>query len=139
MPDYRYEVPIRVRFRDLDPMGHVNNAVYASYCEQARISYFSDVLDLDPATPGMVLAHLELDYERAVTFDEDLAVSVRVPRLGTSSFPTEHEVRVGDELAATAETTQVVVDDEGAPRPIPDEWRERIADFEEFEVATGGE
>lgn len=57
-----FTLPIEVRFRDLDVMGHLNNAVYASYLEQARAEYFQSVLASPLDEVPTVLVHLEVDY-----------------------------------------------------------------------------
>jgi acyl-CoA thioester hydrolase len=133
MTNYTYEAPIDVRFRDLDPMGHVNNAVYATYFEHARAAYFEDVLDVSLSEVASVLAHLELDFERAVELGDDVTVATRVPALGDSSITMEYAVRADAATAATGETVQIAVDDDGSPRPLPDAWRERIRSFEGLE------
>jgi len=61
-----YTTDIDVRFRDIDAMGHVNNAVYATYIEQARTEYFRDVLDADLSALATVLASLSIDFRRPV-------------------------------------------------------------------------
>ncbi|KTG11204.1 thioesterase [Haloprofundus marisrubri] len=130
MTTLAHETDIEVRFRDLDPLGHVNHAVYASYCEQARIRYLRDVLDLTADDLPMVVANLELNYRKPVTFDEELTVGVSVASVGDSSFTMEYELRT-DDVVATAETTQVVVDRETKrPTSVPSEWRERFHEYE---------
>jgi acyl-CoA thioester hydrolase len=132
MTGYIHEVDVAVRFRDLDPMEHVNNAVYATYLEHARDAYFRDVVGVALADVDSVLAHLELDFERPVTrSDETVTVATRVPELGETSIPMEYAVRVGDATAATGSTVQVAYDsDAGTPAPLPGEWRDRIRSFE---------
>jgi len=131
MTDYSFETAIDVRFRDLDAMGHVNNAVYATYMEEARTAYFAEVLDRKLSETPSVLANLELQFRQSVTLGDELAVAVRVPELGESSIPMEYEMRVDGEVAATGEAVQVVLDTESEePRPIPGEWRERIEAYE---------
>lgn len=131
MSEYSLTVDVDVRFRDLDAMGHVNNAVYATYLEQARVVYFEEVLEVPLYEIQSVLATLELEFRRPVTLDDDVSVAVRVPELGESSVPMEYEVRADGDVAAVGETVQVVVDEEtGESKPIPDEWREKIAAFE---------
>ncbi|QCJ45635.1 thioesterase family protein [Haloprofundus sp. MHR1] len=130
MTDFAYEHDIEVRFRDLDPLGHVNHAVYASYCEQARIRYLREVLGLTADDLPMVVANLELNYRKPVTFDDDLTAAVAVTSLGESSFTMTYELRAAD-VVATAETTQVVVDRETKrPTAVPTEWRERLREYE---------
>lgn len=123
-----YLVDLAVRFRDIDAMGHVNNAVYATYLEHARARYFRDVVGASLVDADTVLAHLSLDYRAPIDLeDETVTVALTVPRLGTSSIPMEYELLVGDEVAATAESVQVVFDREtGTSRPIPEDWRAAI-------------
>jgi acyl-CoA thioester hydrolase len=133
---FRYETEIPLRYRDLDPMGHVNNAVYASYCEQARMDYFDDVFEMDLDTLNMVLAHLELDYERPIRQGQSVTVRVRVAEIGGSSFRMAFELLADDEVAATGETTQVVLGEDGTPTQVPEAWRERVRAFEDAVVET---
>lgn len=131
MDDFEYATEIEVRYRDLDTMGHVNNAVYATFLEQARMDYFRDVVGAELEDVGGVIAHLEIDYRRAVTLDDDVTVAVRVPELGESSIPMEYEIRANGEVAATAEVVQVAVDSETREsRSLPDIWRDRISTYE---------
>ena len=124
---YEYETSIDVRLRDVDFTGHVNNAVYATYLEEAREAYFRDVVGVSLTDVGTVLANLEIDYSRPIEADSDVTIALRVPELGTSSLPIEYEVRTDGNRAATARTVQVLVDEEtGDSRPIPVEWRTRI-------------
>ncbi len=127
MSEFGHETEIDVRYRDIDTMGHVNNAVYATYFEQARIEYIEDVVGEEPLAVGAVLADLHVDFERPVEYGETIRVGTRVGELGTSSVPVEHEIRVDGDVAATAEAAMVTYDRETAePRPVPDRWRERI-------------
>ena len=131
MTDDAFTTTVDVRFRDIDAMGHVNNAVYATYMEEARTAYFDAVLDASLAAVDSVLANLELEFRRSVELDDEVTVAVRVPELGRSSIPMEYEIRADGDVAAVGEAVQVAVDPEtGSSRPIPDEWRERITDYE---------
>lgn len=119
-----FTVELPVRFRDLDPMGHVNNAVYATYLEHARARYFRDVVGESLPTADTVLVHLSIDFQAPIEIDDDVVeVAMWIPRLGESSIPMEYEVRTGGTVAATAETVQVAFDrDVGTSKPIPDAW-----------------
>jgi acyl-CoA thioester hydrolase len=131
MTDYSFVADVDVRFRDIDAMGHVNNAVYATYLEEARTAYFDEVLDASLADVQTVLANVALEFRRPVELGDDVTVAVRVPELGRSSIPMEYEVRADGEVAATGEAVQVAVDGEtGESRPIPEAWREKIESFE---------
>ncbi len=127
-----YAVDVTVRFRDIDAMGHVNNAVYATYLEHARVGYYRDVVGSSLAEADTVLAHLSVDYRAPIELDDGtVEVSVSVPRLGDSSIPMAYEVVASGAVAATAETVQVVIDREtGESVPIPEGWREAIEAFE---------
>jgi acyl-CoA thioester hydrolase len=126
-----YTTEIDVRFRDIDAMGHVNNAVYATYIEQARTAYFRDVLGADISRASIVLASLSLDFRRPVELvDGSVTVTVDVAEIGRSSATMTHEVRTGDALVAEAEATLVSLDpDSGEPAPITDEYRSEMASY----------
>jgi acyl-CoA thioester hydrolase len=128
MVEDAFTVSVPVRFRDLDPMGHVNNAVYATYLEHARARYFRDVIGESLPTADTVLVHLSIDYRAPIDLDdESVTVALWIPRLGESSIPMEYEVRAGDRVAATAETVQVAFDRDAAEsKPIPPAWRDAI-------------
>jgi len=132
-----FETDVAVRFDDLDTYGHVNNVRYGTYLEEARIDYLTDVVAdgdrgfLADSDDGIVIKTLEIEYERPVRSADSVTVAVRVPRLGTTSVPIEYEVRDGDAVAATGETTVVTYDRAaGEPQPIPDAWRDAISEFE---------
>jgi len=130
--DLRFETDVSIRFRDLDVLGHVNNAVYATYLEQARLRYFDRVLDVPWEERQVVLANLQLDFARPLTTkDGTVRVVCGVTEIGGSSFRMNSRVFPADggDPAATAEATVVAVED-GSPREIPPEWRERFAEFE---------
>jgi len=135
MDGYRFTETIPLRLRDIDQMNHVNNAVYASFLEQARSAYFRDVVGEPLDSVGMVIADLTVTFERAITLDAgEVVVGARVTELGTSSVPMEYEIRADGERAATGETTMVHVDRAtGTAEPLPDAWREAIASFESLE------
>ncbi|MFT4946771.1 MAG: acyl-CoA thioester hydrolase [Natronomonas sp.] len=130
MTEFNHETEIDVRFRDLDPMGHVNNAVYASFLEHARTLYIDDVFGGRPEEINVALVNLEIDFKRQVRFRETVTVGVGVTELGESSVTMEYEVRTGGELAATARTILVALDDEGDSRAMPEGIREAIRDHE---------
>ncbi|GCF14284.1 thioesterase [Haloarcula mannanilytica] len=135
---FEYTTEVEVRYTDIDTYGHVNNATYATYFEEARIDYLEDVVGSDDALlsgsesgTGIVIANLEVDYLQPVQISDTVAVAVRVPRLGEKSFPFEYEVRTDDGVAATGETTVVTYDrDTESSRSIPEDWRKKIAQFE---------
>jgi acyl-CoA thioester hydrolase len=130
MREHPFTVDIDVRYNDVDLLGHVNNAIYSSYLEAARVEYLPAVLGT-PDSLESVLAHLEIDFQRPITLEDDVEVAIWVTEVGTSTIHFAYEVRASGEIAATAETVQVAYDSEAKEsRPVPEEWRERIEAFE---------
>ena len=123
-----YETTVDVRYSDLDAFGHLNNAVYVTLCEEARVDFVRDVLGVDAGAVGFVVAHQEIDYARPVTDVGPLTVVVEVADVGDTSWTVTYDVRDESETVATAETVLVFVDEAGRPREIPDAWRAAIDD-----------
>ena len=114
-----------VRFRDLDSLAHMNNAVYATFLEQARIAFLSQH---DAHVENMILARLEIDFRSPAEFGETIAIHVKPTRIGTKSFDLEYVMRAGDRVVAEAKTVLVAYDYARARSvEIPDEWKERLA------------
>ena len=132
---FHCSTPIKVRFRDLDAFGHVNNAVYFTFMEMARVEYFRQIglLKNDFPSPFFIIAEATCQFKAPIEMDTPLQVQVRVSRLGNSSFDMEY--RFVDEASgavlATGRTVQVTFD-YAANRsvPLPDEWRAAIVQFE---------
>jgi acyl-CoA thioester hydrolase len=127
---FRCVFPIDVRFRDLDMFGHVNNAVYLTYLESARLAWWTRVTgrpDLRDVT--MILARTEIDYRRPVGFGERLRVGVRCVSMRRSSFVLAFRVEAESGGALVAEARKVLVHYDysaGRPTPIPPELRAQI-------------
>jgi acyl-CoA thioester hydrolase len=114
-----------VRFRDLDGMGHVNNAVFFTYMESARMAYLEALGAGSNPQAGLILARMEVDFRSPISLGERLEVGVRPSRLGTKSFELEYEVRADRRLAAEARSVLVGYDyTRGESVEIPAEWRE---------------
>jgi acyl-CoA thioester hydrolase len=118
-----------VRFNDLDAFGHVNNAVYSSYLEDARNAFMREAgLVRKVEDIAMILARVEIDFLGQVGVGEQLEVGVRASRFGTKSFDFEYEIRSGERVVASAKTVQVGFDyDSNETIPVPDAWREGLA------------
>ncbi|GAB5494077.1 MAG: thioesterase family protein [Phototrophicaceae bacterium] len=135
---YRYQMPITVRFADLDALGHLNNAKYLTYIEQVRIMYVRDVCTWDGKwhTLGMILARTEIDYTLPIGFDDKVTAYARVSRLGNKSFDmsyilTRQREEKAVEIVAEAKTVMVSYDyEQDQTVAIPTLWRERITAYE---------
>jgi acyl-CoA thioester hydrolase len=113
-----------VRFRDVDAMGHCNNAVFLTFCEQARIAFLRS---LGPTTEHLILARVHLDYRAPLFEDDEVEIGVRCSRVGTSSFELEYELRAGDRVAAEGSSVIVSYDyEQRASKPIPAGWRDAL-------------
>jgi acyl-CoA thioester hydrolase len=128
---YHFSHRLEVRFRDIDALGHVNNAVYLSYLEQARVLYFQHLGLRDDQEPLTLLARNEIDYLRPVLLGETLEVFLGVVRIGHKSLRFEYEVRANGELAARAASVLVWYDFGAAKSiPVPLAVRRQLEAFE---------
>ena len=136
MADFRFFHPIEVRYGDLDPQGHVNNAKYLTYMEQGRIAYIHHLglwegvsfLDL-----GIILADIRLTFRAPILFGQRVQVGVRISRLGNKSLEMEHTLQDEDssqELASGASVLVAYDYHNSRTIPIPDHWRQVITEFE---------
>jgi len=133
--EYRHRTALQVRFRDIDAFGHVNNAVFFSFVELARIRYLLDVLQPDEPFDRLplILARVELDYRSPITFADEVVVDTRVDRIGRSSFAMSHRMTAGPggRVAGDVQTVLVTYDYASArPIPVPDDWRRRLGGHE---------
>lgn len=133
--EYRHRTTVQVRFRDIDAFGHVNNAVFFSYVELARIRYLLDVLRPDEPFDRLplILARVELDYRSPIAFGEEVAVDTRVERIGRTSFAMAHRMLAGPDARLVGDVQTVLVTYDYAtarPIPVPDPWRVRIGEHE---------
>ena len=116
------------RFSDLDGFGHVNNAVFSTYLEQARLAWFGHYDGEEPMPlRDVILARTEIDFRSPLVFGETVAIGVRPSRLGTKSFELEYELRAGGRLVAEARSVLVGYDyDVGRSAEVPERWRRRL-------------
>jgi acyl-CoA thioester hydrolase len=141
---YALAVPIEVRFRDIDAMGHVNNAVYFTYFENARVHYWR-TLGGAGARGGAgsrrevtyVLARAECDYRSPATLEDLLACHVRVAAFGRTSFTFEYLLR--DERSgrpvAEGRTVQAMYDyGRRRVRPLDESLKRAIRRFEARDI-----
>jgi acyl-CoA thioester hydrolase len=129
---------LMVRFRDCDPLGHVNNAVYLTYLEQARFTLWRQqigfvarpVSDGGKRGEGMILARAEIDFRAQARYGDELEVQLSIASIGRSSFTYEYQIvrlPAGD-VMASARTVQVWFDyDRERPVPLSDEMKRQLA------------
>jgi acyl-CoA thioester hydrolase len=123
-----FEHQVNVRWRDTDALGHVNNAVYLTYLEEARDAFYLRAL----GDPIYVVVRLEIDFRAEVRHaDRSVSVEIAVERMGTTSLTTREILRTADgEVAAEASVITVRWNqDLHAVVPFSGEERARLADF----------
>jgi acyl-CoA thioester hydrolase len=136
MSTFRFSYPMEVRYGDLDPQGHVNNAKYLTYMEQARVAYIrrlgvwkgNSFLDI-----GIILAEARITFLKPVTLGMDVQVAVRVSKLGHKSLTMEYRLEngLGGEALASGLSVLVAYDyRSGETIPIPADWRQAILELE---------
>lgn len=135
MGTFHFARPVEVRFRDLDALGHVNNAVYFTYMEQARIAYMQmlGLRSYHAESSSFIIAEATCQFKAPVTLEMSLLVRVRVAELRTSSFLMEYSIdeKNTGRVMALGRTVNVAYDYAAAQsKPIPAEWRARIEAFE---------
>jgi acyl-CoA thioester hydrolase len=112
-----------IRFGDLDPQGHVNQAVFNTYFESGRVAMFRNK-DLGIGVPGatFVLVRIEINYMRELHWPGQIEVGTSVAEFGRSSFIAAQAIFRDGECAATARATLVCIDlQTRKSRPVPEE------------------
>ena len=136
MPEFRFFHPVTVRYGDLDPQGHVNNAAFITYLEHARVSYVRQLGLWDGKSfleIGFILARVEMDYREPIQLTDLIEVGVRVSRLGNKSLIMEYQVKERDKsrIFAEGKTVQVAYDyQEKSTIALKESWKETIRKFE---------
>ena len=122
-------IEVEARSYELDPYGHLNNAVYVNWLEHGRLSYLRDrghTYTSVPETFGVhvVVVRTDLSYKAQVRLGDRLSVTTRLLKLGRTSFTFAQEIAYPDgRPAASGEVTMVAVGPDGASTPIPDGLR----------------
>jgi acyl-CoA thioester hydrolase len=135
---FRHRILVEIRFADLDALGHVNNAVYFTYMETARVHYFRDLALWDgiPNELGPIMAKAVIDYKLPLDLSDRVAeVFTRCVRIGSKSMELEHLIRRtrGGQTAVAAAGTIIGVAYNYVTNEsilVPESWREKIQRYE---------
>lgn len=135
MKGFRHVVPITVRFRDIDAMGHVNNAVFFTYLETARVDYMRNVVwkttGRNLLEAGLILAEISCQFKVPIFYGQSVEVGSRVVEMRNSSFLIDHRIDADGQLAALGQGVVVYYDYQaGKSVRIPDDIRARVEVFE---------
>lgn len=131
--DYRIWKTIEVRWSDMDTMGHVNNAVYFTYLEQARIEYLrgqAQPSGMKVGKMGFGLVSIKCDFRKQVHYPAVLEIGTRVTHLGNRSFHLDQGIFLQgqDTLMAQGHSVMCWVDYEAEKaQPLPEELRAALA------------
>lgn len=139
--DYTVHLPVEVRFRDTDMLGHVNNAVYLTYFESGRMAYWEEFTgQAHGGRVPFILARAEVDFRAEARAAERLTLGIRASRLGNKSFDFEYLLvrdADGTEVAA-GRSVQVFYDYQaGSSVPLSDDLRARFEKFEGERLGAG--
>ena len=139
---FKIAIRIKVRFRDIDVMGHVNNAVYLTYLEEARMHYYQTVMaDTSMGMGSFILAGVTINYRSPSVLGEEMDVAIRVAEMRVSALT--YAFRMTDattgRLVADGTTTLVSYDyGEGRSVEIPESLRDAVCAFEGLEKCRPG-
>jgi acyl-CoA thioester hydrolase len=134
MDGFKVVTEVAVRFSDTDALGHVNNAVYLSYLESARVEYLRRLLGAVKIQDlGVIIARIEIDYKSPAFHHETMRVGCRVEELGGSSIRMGYRVedKATGRLVALAKSVMVAYD-YAIERPVRvrDDWRHKMEAFD---------
>ena len=137
MSDFKFFQPIEVRYGDLDPQGHVNNAKYLTFFEQARVHYMIHLglyaQDQSFEKVGVIVADTHIAFLAPIRFGDDVKVGVQISKLGNKSMTVEQNIvnnASGQEMAKGEIITVTFDYAAQSTISIPDEWRDKISKFE---------
>ena len=133
---YKYKTPITIRFSDIDAVGHVNNATYLTYFEEARLKYWREAIEWDISKSGVIVGRSEVNYLKPITLRDEIFCYVRTTRIGNSSFDIMHVLvkltEHGEEICTTGKTVCISYDYRANKSvSIPHAERTRLIEFDE--------
>jgi acyl-CoA thioester hydrolase len=134
MDGFKIVSEVVVRFSDTDALGHVNNAVYLSYIESARVDYLRELLGaIKIEDLGVIIARIEVDYKSPAFHHETLRVGCRVYEIGGSSIKMDYRIedKATGRLVALAKSVLVTYDYAAARVVrVREDWREKMEVFD---------
>jgi acyl-CoA thioester hydrolase len=136
MTDFHFYHLIEVRYGDLDPQGHVNNAKFLTYMEQRRVFYLKQLKLWEGGSflnLGIILADVQITFRKAIQFGDPIRVGVCISRIGNKSMTSEYRIEDARDASEFASGSSVLVAydyQNNLTVPIPDEWRKAIMKFE---------
>jgi acyl-CoA thioester hydrolase len=140
--DFRFIHPMEVRYGDLDPQGHLNNAKYLTYFEQARVQYLTELglfsKDQSFSDIGVIIADIHIQYLTPVFWGAPVRVGVRTTKIGGKSLTIEQWImsETGNPVYARGTVILVAYDYRThTTMPVPEDWRQKIMQYDGPEVS----
>jgi acyl-CoA thioester hydrolase len=137
MDEIRFYHPMEVRYADLDPQGHLNNAKYLTYFEQARIRFFEELGLFSKGQSfmeiGMIVADIHIRYLAPVFLGAAVRIGVRTEAVGNKSFTLRETIADSESGKLFADGTVVLVAYDYHSHqtiPVPDNWRQTLLQYE---------
>ncbi len=137
MPVFNFSHPIEVRYGDLDPQGHVNNARFLTYIEQARLQYLVHLGLLGKGQSfldvGIIIADVHITFLKPILFGQTVRVGLGITRLGNKSMNMDYRLFDAETNTDLALASTVLVSFDyhhNRSIAIPDSWRNTITEFE---------
>ena len=119
LEDFPYRLTDNVRFADLDPNQHVNNAVYATYFETGRVTLMKDrSYGLMPDGVTWIMVRLDMHFRAELRWPGTIEMGLGLTKFGRTSVTFEQVVFSGDKCIASAQSTSVLID-EITHKPTP--------------------
>lgn len=133
--DFKHCTKIQIRYKDVDKMGHVNNANHITYFETARIEYYKSIFKtpIDWEKTGMILAHTEIDYFEPVFLEDEVNCYTKITNVGNKSFEISNILAKNNDSVICAEGKSIIVCMNYLIKQtieIPESWKEDINHFE---------
>lgn len=137
--EFLHKTPIQIRFNDIDIMAHVNNSVYQNYFDMARMRYFEQVFQnkMNWDERALILAKITIEYLNPIFLEEEIIVLSKVYKLGNKSLQMKQEIinlRTSEVKANNDAVLVAFGSKENETIPLPEDWRIKIAKFENLTI-----
>lgn len=136
---FKHKTSIQIRFKDIDQLGHVNNANHITYFETSRVNYFKDVFknETNWKETGLILAHTEITYKNPIFLEDTISCYTKVSKIGNKSFDMENLIvktsNSQDIIVAYGKSVLVCLNYLSKETiPIPTEWIQKIKQYDEI-------
>jgi acyl-CoA thioester hydrolase len=134
----KHKTPIQIRFKDVDKLGHVNNANHITYFELARVDYFNalmgDNIKIDWYKESLILAKIEMEYKMPILLEDKVFVYTWVSAIGTKSFTMNCSIVKATDAGeiVCAEGLAIIVCfnyETNKTIPVPDNWKAKMIEM----------